>query len=182
MIRFFAKRRAKREYVLKLELEAANNDINAQLAENRAKEKRAFVDQLNREADDIDANITKEELKLNHGYWICEKGHEKTDECSCATPPAEAIVHVSGCWRDGSEFGVVCHCGRPMKLIKLDKMTGQEKYEADREKDDAKKIAAQKRQQAEQEATNATEGLKTAQYFRSNAENSRLVADKIRKL
>jgi hypothetical protein len=53
MIRFFAKR----EYRKKLELAAATNDINAQLAENRAKEKRAYVDQLNREADDIEANI-----------------------------------------------------------------------------------------------------------------------------
>jgi hypothetical protein len=70
MIRFFAKRRAKREYVNKLELEAATNEINAQLAENRAKEKRAFVDQLNREADDIDANIAKEEAKLEKGYWV----------------------------------------------------------------------------------------------------------------
>ena len=86
-----------------MELEAATNDINAQLAENRAKEKRAFVDQLNREADDIDANIVKEEA---------------TDEYKA--------------------------------------LTGQEKYEADKEKDDAKKIAANKRQQAEQEATTKT--------------------------
>jgi hypothetical protein len=67
-----------------------------------------------------------------------------------------------------------------MRLIKFELMSGQEKYEADKEKDDAKKVAAQKRQQAEQEATNATEGLKTAQYFRSNAENGRIVADKIK--
>ena len=61
-------------------------------------------------------------------------------------------------------------------------LAGKEKYEADKEKDDAKKIAAQKRRTAEQEATNTTEGQKTAPYFRGMADNSRLVADKIRKL
>jgi hypothetical protein len=67
MIRFFAKRRAKREYVQKLELEAATNEINAQLAMNRAKEKRAYIEQLNREADDIEANIAKEPFSGTDG-------------------------------------------------------------------------------------------------------------------
>ena len=129
MIRPFAKWRAKRQYVWKLELEAATQDINAQLATNRAKEKRAFIEQLNREADDIDANIAKEE----------------------ATNEYKAL-------------------------------TGQEKYEADKEKDDAKTIAKQKRKQAEDETNNVSEGEKTAQFFRSNAQNSRIVADKIRHL
>jgi hypothetical protein len=165
MIRFFAKWRAKRADRWKLELEAANRDVNAQLAENRAKEKRAFVDQLNREADDIETNIAKEEAKLEKGYYLCENGHESekpflngTDSFSCPD------------------------CSKPAKLIMLSQMTGQEKYEADREKDDAKKIAAQKRQQAEQEATNATDGMKTAKRFRDLANNSRIVADKIKRL
>jgi hypothetical protein len=129
MIRTFAKWRAKRQYVWKLELEAATQDINAQLATNRAKEKRAFIEQLNREADDIEANIAKEEA---------------TDEYKA--------------------------------------LTGQDKYEADKEKHDAKTIAKQKRKQAEDEANNVSEGEKTAQFFRSNAQNSRIVADKIRHL
>ena len=129
MMRTFAKWRAKRQYVWKLELEAATQEINAQLATNRAKEKRAYIEQLNREADDIEANIAKEEA---------------TDEYKA--------------------------------------LTGQEKYEADREKDDAKTIAKQKRKQAEDEANNVSEGEKTAQFFRSNAQNSRIVADKIRAL
>jgi hypothetical protein len=151
-----------------LELEAATNDINAHLAENRAKEKRAFVDQLNREADDIDANIAKEEAKLEKGYWFCEKGHEID---------ASDLRHL-----DGTNPLACVECGKAAKFVSVATMTGQEKYEAGREKDDAKKIAAQKRQQAEQEATNATEGLKTAQYFRTNAENSRIVADKIKRI
>jgi len=96
---------------------------------NRAKDKRSYVEQLNREADDIEANIAKEEA---------------TDEYKA--------------------------------------LAGQDKYEADREKDDAKKIAAEKRRAAVEEAKNADEGEKTAQYFRGNAENSRIVADKIKRL
>jgi hypothetical protein len=115
--------------IKKLELEGATNDINAQLAQNLAKEKRAYIEQLTREADDIEANIAKEEA---------------TDEYKT--------------------------------------LAGQEKYEADKEKDDAKKIAAQKRQAAEQEATNVSEGEKTAKYFRDMANNSRIVADKIKRL
>jgi hypothetical protein len=129
MIRLIARIIARYQYIFKLEHEGATNTINAQLALNRANEKRGFIDQLNREADDIDANIAKEEA---------------TDEYKA--------------------------------------LTGQEKYEADREKDEAKKIATEKRRAAEAEATNVSEGEKTAQYFRSMAENSRVVADKIRHL
>jgi hypothetical protein len=103
--------------------------INAQLASNLAKEKRDFIEQLNKEADLIEENIAKEE---------------------------------------GSEEYLL--------------LAGKELYEADREKADAKKIAAEKRRAAEAEATNVSEGEKTAQYFRSMAENSRIVAGKIRKL
>ena len=129
MIRLIARFIAKRQYIFKLESEAATQEINAQLATNRAKEKRAFIEQLNKEADDIEANIAKEEA---------------TDEYKA--------------------------------------LTGQDKYEADKEKDDAKTIAKQKRKQAEDESNNVSEGEKTAQFFRSNAQNSRIVADKIKAL
>jgi hypothetical protein len=129
MIRLIARFIAKKQYVFKLEHESATNEINAQLAQNRAQEKRLFIEQLNREADDIDKNILVE---------------EETDEYKA--------------------------------------LAGQEKYEADREKADAKKISGEKRRQADEESKNVSEGEKTAQYFRSMAQNSRTVADKIRAL
>jgi hypothetical protein len=61
-------------------------------------------------------------------------------------------------------------------------LAGQEKYEADREKNDAKKIAAEKRQLAEEESKNAENGEATAKHFKQQAANSRATADKIRKL
>ena len=129
MIRLIARFIAKKQYIFKLEHEGATNMINAQLASNLAKEKRDFIEQLNKEADLIEENIAKEE---------------------------------------GSEEYLL--------------LAGKELYEDDREKADAKKIAAEKRRAAEAEATNVSEGEKTAQYFRSMAENSRIVAGKIRKL
>lgn len=129
MIRLIARFIAKKQYVFKLFHEAETSSINAQLAQNRASEKRVFIEQLNKEADDIEQNIARE---------------EETEEYKA--------------------------------------LTGQEKYEADREKDEAKKIATEKRRAAEQEATNVSEGEKLAQYYRGNADNSRIVADKIRHL
>jgi hypothetical protein len=61
-------------------------------------------------------------------------------------------------------------------------LAGQDKYEADREKNDAKKIAESMRQLAEEEAKNAENGESTAKHFRQQAANGRATADRIRKL
>jgi hypothetical protein len=129
MLKLIARIIAKQQYIFKLEHEGATNEINAQLAQNRAQEKRLYIEQLNKEADAIEENIAKE---------------EETDEYKA--------------------------------------LAGQEKYEADREKADARKIAGEKRRVATEEANNVSEGGKTAQYFRSMAQNSRVIADKIRHL
>jgi hypothetical protein len=127
MIRFFARIWAKKKYVWRLEVEAATAELSALLSANRAAEKRALAEQLNKEADAIEQNI-------------------KTEE---ATPEYQALE-------------------------------GQEKYEADREKREAEKIVESKRQQAAQESKAVTDGEATAQHFRARANNSRVVADKIR--
>ena len=59
-------------------------------------------------------------------------------------------------------------------------LEGQEKYEADSEKNDAEKIVKSKRQQAAEESKQITDCEATAQHFRGQANNSRLVANKIR--
>jgi len=129
MIRFIARFAARLQYIWKLEIEGHTNDVNAELAVKRAKEKRAYVEQLNREADEIAENISRE---------------EQTDAYKA--------------------------------------LSGQEKYEADREKTDAQKIVAEKRRVAAEEAAKASEGEQTAEYFRRMAKDSRIVADKIRAL
>jgi hypothetical protein len=72
-------------------------------------------------------------------------------------------------------------------------MTGQEKYESDKERKEAEKISADKRAAAKTESASrraaakeeedkAEGGEQTAKVFRANAENARTVANKIRAL
>jgi hypothetical protein len=60
MIRAFARLWAKHSYVFRLESEAQTSLINAGLASKRAAEKRAYVEQLEKEAAAIEQNIAAE--------------------------------------------------------------------------------------------------------------------------
>jgi hypothetical protein len=168
MLRIFARWWAKRKYIFSQESEAATNDLNAGLALKLAGEKRALVDRLKNEADEIDANIKSMDEKLDKGFYECENGHENS-EAQHAT--AEAF-----------DITTCLQCQRPAKFIKRDLMTGQEKYESDKERKDAEKIATDKRTQAAAEETNLAESERTAKYFKGLAANSRTIADRIRQL
>jgi hypothetical protein len=61
-------------------------------------------------------------------------------------------------------------------------MTGQEKYESDKERAEAEKMAKSKRDQAKTEEENLTNSEKTAKYFQGLADNNRKVAEKIKAL
>jgi hypothetical protein len=61
-------------------------------------------------------------------------------------------------------------------------LTGQEKYEADREKHDAEKIAENKRVQAKQEEEEAKGSLNTVKHFRRTAAAGRETARRLRSL
>lgn len=61
-------------------------------------------------------------------------------------------------------------------------MTGQEKYESDKDRGEAEKVAQSQREQAKAEGENAANSEKTAKYFRDLATNNRTIADKIRRL
>jgi len=76
MIRVLAKWWAKKQYIWKQEVEAATADLHAGLSFKLATEKRAQIEQLNKEADVIDVNIKAVDDKLAKGYWECENGHE----------------------------------------------------------------------------------------------------------
>jgi len=170
MFRFIAKRWARAAYVFRQEVEAATNDLNAGLSLRLATEKRALIEMLNKEAVDLDARIKEVSEMEEKGYWACENGHE--------TPWNE----IDG---DGSEPMACPHdatCRLPAKLIKRDQMTGQEKYESDKERAQAESVLKQKREQAKAEEENAANGEKTAKYFRGLAENSRTIAERIRNL
>jgi len=96
------------------------------------------------------------------GCWLCECGKENTD--------VPAVPQDDG-------HGIQCDCGKQMKLIRRDLMTGQEKYESDRDRKDAEKLLAGKREEIASKETDAT-----AKYFSQQAASARALADSIRKL
>lgn len=149
-----------------------------------AAEKRSLIEKLNKEADDIEANIKAVDDKLTIGCWECENGHEIATSCGCASPGGPAFVHIADCVFNGfnAEACPGPGCNKPMKLFSLATMTGHEKYESDKERKEAQTIAENKRATAKAEAKNAEGSEKTAKYFQDQARNNRAIAEKIRSL
>ena len=71
---------------------------------------------------------------------------------------------------------------RPVNFISLATMTGQEKYESEKERKEAQDIASSKRAQAKAEKDNADGSEKAAKYFQGQAQSNRAIADKVRSL
>jgi hypothetical protein len=167
MLRTFARWFARKKYIFSQEVEAATNDLNAGLSLRLATEKRALIEKLNKEADEMDARIKEVSELEEKGFMLCDNGHEN----------AGAVIH-----KDGVDMNACFECGAPTRLIKRDQMTGQEKYESDKERKEAEKIEKQKRDQAKAEEENAINGEKTAKYFNGLAANNRTIAERIRQL
>ncbi|HMH13509.1 MAG TPA: hypothetical protein VK578_10415 [Edaphobacter sp.] len=156
-------------------MEAATSDLHAGLSLRLAGEKRTLIEQLNKDADEIEANIKAMDEKLATGYWECENGHEMDEPARYE--PTQNIPESA------KSMGVsYCKCGSTMRFIQRDQMTGQQKTQSDRERNEAQTIAANKRATAKAEEENAVGSEKAAQYFKGQAANNRQVADKIRAL
>lgn len=168
MLTFIARRFAKLQYRFRQITEAETNELHAKLADQLAKEKREASANLTKEADEMDARIKEVSDMEERGYWTCENGDEITE--------GEAAV------LSGSARPERCPlCNAQGKFIKRDQMSGQEKYESDKERGEAQDIAKEKRQQAEAQEQSAQESDKAAKYFRQLAENNRSVAEKLRR-
>jgi hypothetical protein len=167
MLRIIARWWAKRKYIFSQETEAAMNDLHAGLAIKLASEKRALLEKLTKDADAIDANIKSMDEKLEEGFWECECGRENL--------VAPAVTQAEG-------SHIFCECGKSMKLFSRATMTGQEKYESDKERKEAEKIVADKRAQAAAEEENVANGEKTAKYFQGLAANAPTISERIRDL
>ena len=152
-----------------------------------------LIERLNKDADEIETNIKAVDEKLATGYWECENGHEFNAQCNCAGNDGFALVHAQGCILEGvtlqdgkptdSKSVLNCpECSKPAKFISRTTVTGQEKYESDKERNEAQTIAENKRATAKAEEENAVGSEKAAQYFKGQAANNRQVADKIRAL
>lgn len=175
---------ARWKYIFHYEMEAEENLLKAALSTRNAAERRELVTKLTHEADGMDARIREVSEMEEKGFWVCENGHEIHTDCGCALPGSHAFVHVSDCvFNDfNKEECPRPGCKKPMKFIKRDQMSGQEKYESDEERGEAEKIAKQKRDEAKAEEENAANSEKTAAQHRKLAEMNRGVAQKIRRL
>lgn len=171
MLRFIAKRYAKAQYQFRQLVEAETNELHAKLAARLAKEHRDNAAQLTKEADQMEERIRTFTDMEAQGYWLCEDGHENYELGSTVFDKVEISLNP-----------ICASCGKPTKLIKRDHMTGQEKYESDKERGEAQDIANQKRAQAEEEMKSADESEKASKYFRSIAQNNRNVAEKLRRV
>jgi hypothetical protein len=175
MLSLFARIWAKWKYRFELLHESARTDINARLAENRAAEVRTFVAQLRDKVDEIEKRIKEYAEKEEKGFWQCANGHE-WNEMPNLRPVQDRPANLCVTKVNGKE------CGGEVKFIKRDQMTGQEKYESDKERKDAEQMAEQNRQLATEKEKTAEGGEQTAKTFRAQADNARVVAEKIRKL
>jgi hypothetical protein len=167
MLQIFARWWAKKKYVFSQLMEAETNLLNAGLSLRLSTEKRALIEKLNREADEMDARIKEVSEMEEKGYWVCENGHEHGTSALSTEIGKEHIC---------------LDCRESVKLIKRDQMTGQEKYESDKERKEAEDIAKSKRDQAKAEEENAANGEKTAKYFQGLAQNNRTIAERIQHL
>jgi hypothetical protein len=167
MMRALAKVWARLAYLWELENEAVRSDINAGTAKVNATDKRKLVAQLVAEADAIDKNIEEQAKALEAGVWECENGHQKGGAFG---PDADGAARKC------------IECNAPAQFLKISEMTGQEKYELEKQKGEAKKVAAEKRELAKQETENADNGDRTVAVLSGRAQDSRNFADKIRKL
>jgi hypothetical protein len=159
MLRFIATRWVKIACMFQQVKGATANDLTAGPALSTAVDRHTLAAKLTKEADQMDARIKEMDSKHETGFWECEGGHE-----------SNGSYHMSG---DAFEKTTCIECYAPAKFIKRDLMTGQEKYEFDRERGEAQKIADEKRQQAKATEQEAAESEKTTKYFRGLAESKK---------
>ena len=112
----------------------------------------------------MDARINQMDEMEVKGFWRCDNGHEKqTDDTidSAALPKCEI-------------------CGAPSKFMKRGLMSGQERYESDKDRKEAENTLAAKRQEIESKKSELEQQQAGANYFRGQAKSARQLADAIR--
>src|ERR1017187_7911737 len=125
MLNLIAKWYAKKRYVWAELSQSANLDLNASAAQYKANQRREEVKALTEQADAIEANVKRLDELEEKGYWLCEDGDEKESN-------GDELAESQRC--------DVC-AKYPMKFIRRDLMTGQEKYESEKERKEAVQMA-----------------------------------------
>lgn len=167
MVKLIARIWAKLSYVFVLESEARKSEINAVVARTNAQTYRSGAEAMHKEANGIEQRINELAVLEDKGYWLCENGHEL---------PGDALTPADG------TLPACNQCGKPLTIIKRELMSGQEKYESDKERKEAEKMVAEKRGLAQQQEARAAEAEQTATTLEGMAANSRTFAQKIREI
>jgi hypothetical protein len=166
MINFFAKRWAKWSYIFNKLRESEMHTLSAKVAERNAELTKAKIAQMTKDADAQEARITEMAEMEEKGFWECEDGHET---------PVEM-------YDLGSNDPKCSQCGKPVKRIKRSEMSGQEKYEADKDRKEAERLLAARRAEIGGQEEQLQQQVATGKYFRGQAQSSRTLADNIRKV
>jgi hypothetical protein len=188
MLKIIAKWYAKTRYRFNQLTEAETNLLHAKLADRLAKERRENATKIAKEADAMEARIKEVEEMEMRGYWLCEDGHERSrcDLSLCDEHENLMCAECKAVWNgdvnNPSRFAMTCESGEIMRLVERSKMSGQEKYESDKERGEAEDIAKQKREQATAQEDDAAESEKAAKYFRQLSQSNRSVAERLRRL
>jgi uncharacterized Zn finger protein (UPF0148 family) len=119
----------------------------------------------------MDARIAKVAEMEEKGFWACENGHEIQ-----FTKDGEPAEQIPG------DTNFCPQCGKATKLVKRSEMSGQEKYEFDKDRKAAEKIAAAKRDEIAAQEKELENQEATAKYFRGQAQSSRALAENLRKV
>jgi hypothetical protein len=167
MLRALATWIAKWKYVWNKETEAGLHTWSARVSEANAKVTRDVIVKLKAGAEELEARIKDVAEMEEEGFWLCDNGHEKR---STFLPTSEQAPRTC------------LQCQAPAKFIKRSEMTGQEKYESDKDCKDAEQMLAARRKEITDKETDADQQDATVKYFRHQAESSRKLADSIRNL
>jgi hypothetical protein len=182
MLRATATWLARWKYIWNKESEAGLNEWSARVAEQRAKDSRDLIVKLTNDADELEARIKQMAEMKEKGFWLCEDGHEKP-KCMLSLCDEHEEMQCKDCKAESAGNPVTCDaCDKPMRLIKRDLMTGQEKYDSDKGRKDAEKMLAARRQEITDKETEAGQQEATAKYFRQQSVSARTLAESLRNL
>jgi ssDNA-binding Zn-finger/Zn-ribbon topoisomerase 1 len=118
MIRLLARWWARWSFVWAKEVEGGKHEWAARVADRNAAMTRDIISRLTKEADDMDVRIKEVAEMEEKGFWMCENGHE-----SEKAQPSET-----------STDNLCPECGAKVQLVKRSEMSGQEKYESDKDR------------------------------------------------
>jgi len=199
---------AKLAYRWRLEAKAAEQDVQADLAQLHADQRKKTMADIEKEIvalEKVEADIAEKE-KVKKGVWKCDNGHTVSmaeigdpddrpasagaPQCGIPMPPAtpDELKGKEGkpAWVEWAKTQTVPYCDRPLTFYTWDKLNKNEEYEDNRRSKDERKeqqaVIAGKKAYIDELKENIKGGEETAKHFRREAQRDRTVAREIKGL